>query len=353
MSKDRSVSKLGSGAVAALASAALVVPAVPALASTHQAPTVRAVSIEGVVVARQFARRAVAVASAKGVVSTLRLASAREVASLHLGTEVRARALHLGDGTFHAARVRSFGHVGHARVHATVVSSSARHLLLSAGGSVFSLVPRAKTFRSHLVGSSDQPGTGTVVTADVTIAGSSIEETDLQSVGQSDLIDLEGHLSSVSSSQIVLAVDEGALTTISIPASMSLPSTIAVGDEVEILASYSNQAFSLVTITDDSVAAKSSDGEGDSQSNDGQLQSLEAEGSVVSVTQLSLVVQPGEGSSPVTFVVPAGFDLTGVVAGAQVDAKGDLVNGVLTLQSIDVQNDQGDQQSTGGTSSGD
>ena len=59
-----------------------------------------------------------------------------------------------------------------------------------------------------------------------------------------------------------------------------------------------------------------------------------------------------DGSTPVTFAVPAGFDLRGVKAGDRVEAKGFMKDGVLTLSKLELK-DEGDDDDNDGNGSGD
>jgi hypothetical protein len=150
-------------------------------------------------------------------------------------------------------------------------------------------------------------------------------------------------LTAVSSSSLTIAVEDGASTTVAIPAALTVPSTIAVGDRIEILVDYTNQTFTLVTIKDDSLASNDQ-GQGISE---GDNQNLQVEGQVVAVSAASISIQPGDEAAAVTFSVPSTLDVSSVMVGDQADAEGLVVAGVLTLTSIDAQQsdsqDQGDQ----------
>ncbi len=331
----------------------LAAPAVPAFAAPnpHHAgalakrPAAHATMVRGVVVARNLARHTVVVSSPAGIVHTVRLASAPATRRVAIGADVLARSVLLGDGTYHALALRAHGRAHRARVRGTVVRSFASRLLLSAGGSVFSIASHARGIRAHATGTTTTPQAGEVVEATVAISQNSVQQTQLQQLGQTGIIGLEGVLSSITSSAIVVAVDQGALTTVTVPASLTLPPTIAVGDRVEVLAAYANQAFSLVTIKDDTLAAAQAS-QGVSQVGDGQSATVEAEGLVLSVSSTSLVVQPGNGATQVSFAVPTGIDVSTIAAGDQVHARGTIVSNVLTLTSVAIQQPEGEQANT-------
>ncbi len=359
--------------------------AAPALASTiHPPSTLRAnvvgakvLSMRGVVVARNIARHSIVVSSPAGVVRTIRLQNARDVRKVRIGSDVTARSIALGDGTFHARSLETTGRAQRAKVRGTVVKSLGRDIVLSAGGSVFALRDRSNSTStrsaghfestSALSGSSLVPGD--VVEATVSYNQGSGSESSgqlstIQQLGQTGTIGLDGVLSSINTgastsattgttttaTSITIAVDQGALTTVSIPPSISLPSTIAVGDRVEVIASYANQAFSLITIKDDSLAATET-GQGTSQSGSIGDQTVEAEGYVVTANATTLVIQPGDGATSVSFSIPTTLTVPALSSGSQVHATGTLVGGVLTLTSVIVQQPEGDQGQQGNQSS--
>ena len=329
-------------AVGALAVAtSLSVPASFASAHVAKANGAKVLSVRGVVVARNTTRHTLTVARAHSM-STLRLSSSSAVNRVALGANVIAKSSALADGTFHVTSLTSHGVVHQTKIRATVVSSTSRGLTLSAGGSVFAVATTGKK-SAHDSGSTN--GVGDVVEVGVTINASGLDETSLQQVGTSNLIQLEGTLTSVTSSAIVLAVDEGASTTISIPSSLTLPSSIVAGNEVEVLVDYANATFTLVTITDDAAASTSS-ASGVSSSDNGQSGSMQIEGLVVAANATSLTIQPGDQAAPVVVTVPSTIDVSTLSVGTRVHARADMVNGVLTLTSVEVQgNDNGDGES--------
>ncbi len=325
------------GRVATVA-AALVIAApfasLPASASTRA--SARALTVRGTVVATDAARHTV-VLSAGRAMDTIRFATASPAERLALGTRVRVVAIRLADGTFRELRLRVTGRARAALVHGTVVSDTTSELLVSGGGSVVAV---ARTGRhAHAYGF--EPTTGAVVNVGVTIHRTGLDESTINQTGQSSLIGLEGTLTSVSATSLVIAVEDGANTTVQIPASITLPSTIVATNQVELQVAYANGIFTLVTITDDSLAANQA-GNGVNQ-NQGGDNAIEVEGLVVSATASSLIVQPGDGVAAVTFSVPSSVSDAAATTGARVHATGVLVNGVLTLTSVRVQQPEGDQ----------
>lgn len=324
------------GAVAL--AAAVVGPA--SLASAH-ASTTHASLVRGVVIARNSARHTLALSNATHGVSTLRLRSSSAVDAVALGSNVTAKALPLGDGTFNVTKFSSRGGVRRATLRATVVAATSGRLTLSSGGSVFSVTSSS---RSAHDGQSSSPSAGEVVEVSVAIGAGGLDETALQQVGTTNLIELQGTLTSVTSTTLVVAAEGGATTTIAIPASLTLPSTIVAGNQVEVLVAYSNATFTLVTISDDGAASASGPA-GVSSSEDGQQSSLQIEGLVVSANATSVTIQPGDQASPVVLAVPATLDVSTLTVGARVHAQGGLVGGILTLTSFQIQTSEGEQGS--------
>ncbi|MDE3008941.1 MAG: hypothetical protein KGI14_07945 [Acidobacteriota bacterium] len=323
----------------------LVVPASLAGASSARAQTTANASVSGAVIARNSARHTIVVSSGATSARTLRLRSAGAVNAVALGAVVSAKTTKLADGTFHVNSLKAHGRTRHAKLRATVVAATSGRVTLASGGSV--LVVGSSKLHAH-DSSSSGPAVGTVVNVAVDINASGLDETSLQQVGTTNLIQLEGTLSAVSASSLVLAVEDGASTTVAIPASLTLPSTIAVGDQVEVLVDYASQTFTLVTITDDSAAAsgnagvtsnEDNQGNGDQQGNN----SMQIEGLVVAANATSLTIQPGDQAAPVVVSVPSTIDVSTLSVGERVHAEATLVAGVLTLTSVRAQSSEGDQ----------
>ena len=319
-----------------LFAAAFASPAMASSTSHSRAATAKTAITSGIVISKDVRRHTLVVTSATGVVETVRLAP-RMLAKARVGEKVTSRTSRLADGTFTAAGITPVGHATRARIRATIVSSHSGKLLLSAGGSVFAV----STGRSAHAQSVSTVDTGQTVDVSVGIAANGLDQISEHSTGQSNLIGLDGVLTAVSPLSLTIAVEGGALTTVALPAGLTIPTTIAVGDRVEIMVDYANQSFSLVTIKDDSVA---SNNQGDGVSI-GDNQNLQVEGQVVAVSVTSLTIQPGDQAAAVTFSVPTTVDVSAVLVGDQVDAEGLVVAGALTLTTIDAQ--QNDNQGTG------
>ncbi len=331
-------------ALVAVAAAVLL----PGAAGAATAPAAKQTTVKGVVVARERARGTLVVASSGGAVETLRTRAAQPV-----GSRISARATRLADGTYRAATVSRVGSAHRARVHGVVVAAKRARVLVSAGGSVFA-IDRARSVAAVGGGSDVQPGEIVNATVSIDSQTGSLDESSLQQAGQASLVKLEGTISSLASGTLVLAVEDGgALTTIAVPTGLTLPSTIAAGDRVEVLTQFAGGTFTLVSIQDDQAAAQSGSGVS-SSGEDQQSDEVEAEGLVTAVTPSSssgpgsLTVQPEEGS-PVTFVVPSGVDVSAVAVGDHVHAKGAVQPGgtTITLVRLEVQGGEEHAQQAG------
>ena len=348
---------------ASLAAAlALTIPLAPLAASAAKSPV--ALAVRGTVVDTNPARHTLVISTGSAM-DTVRFANPRVVATVALGTVVTVRASRLADGTFRALSLRAQGHANHTTIHGTVVSATAKTLVLSTGastiavnhGSAVSTV--AKTGRkSH--DSSSLPGVGTDVSVGVTIGQSGLDETSVTDLGQSGFIGLEGTLASVSTGTggvggtLVINVEDGATTTVTIPTSITIPSTIKASDTVELLTSYAGGVFTLVTITDDSIAAtQTTSGVSTDQHNAGYL---EAEGLVTSITPTtgspitSFTLQPGDGAAAMTFVVDTTTAVMGTlqvgsrvhVMATESSTSGTTITTTLTAVSVRVQQPEGE-----------
>ncbi|MHB8334326.1 MAG: hypothetical protein ACYDEH_05445 [Acidimicrobiales bacterium] len=338
---------------ASLAAAlALTIPLAPLAASASKSTT--ATAVRGTVVATNTARHTLVLAAGRAM-DTVRFQTAGAVAKVALGTRMTVRASRLADGTFKALSTHAQGRVDRTTLHGTVVSAAATQLVLSAGGSTFSVdrgsavatvaSKGSKGRQSHASGAS--LGVGTDVRVGVIVRPTGLDATSITETGQSGFIGLEGTLASVSATSLVINVQDGATTTVMIPSSITIPPTIKATDQVELLAAYANGTFTLVTITDDSIAAnQSNDGVSTDQNGAGYIQ---AEGLVMAYTPAasgtttgSLIVQPGDGVAAMTFAVPGTVTATGLQIGSRVHVTATVSGTTLTVVSVRVQQSEGE-----------
>ncbi len=340
---------------ASLAAAlALTIPLAPLAASASRATT--ATTVRGTVVATNTARHTLVLAAGNAM-DTVRFQTAGAVAKVALGTRMTVRASRLADGTFKALSTHAQGRVDRATLHGTVVSTAATQLVLSAGGSTFSVDRGSavatvaskgnKGRQSHASGSS--LGVGTDVRVGVIVKPTGLDATSITETGQSGFIGLEGTLASISATSLVINVEDGATTTVTIPSSIVIPPTVQANDQVELLTSYANGTFTLVTITDDSIAAtQSNDGVSMDQNGAGYIQ---AEGLVTSFTAANssatppvagtLTVQPGDGAAAMNFVVPTTVMVPSLQVGSRVHVTATVSGTTLTVVSVRLQQSEG------------
>jgi uncharacterized membrane protein YgcG len=160
------------------------------------------------------------------------------------------------------------------------------------------------------------------------------------------VFEAEGTIASLS--PLKLTVEHGVTITLTVPAALTLPASLAVGDRVEAIVAFDGTTYTLVTLQDENQAQDEDD--------DDERGEVEVEGTVVSVAadSKSITVRPRrDGSTPVTFAVPAGFNLHGVKAGDRVEAKGFMKAGVLTLSRLELKNEGDDGDDGGGSGDGD
>ncbi len=299
------------------AALALAAPFVPALAGAsgshgHQGTHPHGRPVHGVVVASSTTLDTVTINTPGGAV-TLHV-SAQAASKVYLGGQVVAIATKLADGTYQASSLREHGRANHTEIRGTVVSAMATQLVVSSGGSQMGL--RLGLRQSHASHRAFAPGQ--VVRAGILITPTALDATNVQVVGQSDLIELSGTLAGPpTASQLVINVANGATTTVFIPASLTLPATFTTGTAVEMLVSFNatTDVFTLVTISSEMP-------EGGAALSPGEGSLIEVEGLVAAVSSTSLTVQPGDNAAAVTFSVPAGLDVTMLYVGERIDARG-------------------------------
>jgi hypothetical protein len=309
--------------------------AVSVAAAALMAPALaQAGTVKGTVVARQAHRDVLVVVLRHGDVMSARV-SRRQLQRTRLGARLVIFGKRLADGSLHVTRMRQLGEARRADVQAVVLKSKARRLLVAGGGATFSIRLKPAT---RLLASTAGVRPGEKINADVGFSdGSDIGET-VQATGQTPLIDFSGVVSAIDATSFTVS-DDGISTVIQLPAGVTLPPLVQVGSEVEVVASISGSTLTLTTIKLD----------GDSAGNDGgssvdDQNQVRAEGFVTALDSGSITVQPGDNASPATFTIPTGFTLpSGLVAGSTVEARGEMLNGVLTLTRIELNNENGDQ----------
>src|SRR3954447_16695894 len=202
----------------------LVVPAVLlAVALPAQA---RAGSFSGTVVAKQKQRGTLLVAGAHGIGVTVRGGLARAT----VGERVRVQGTRLHDGTIRLSRLQVLRRVHTARVRGTVLRKLARSTLVASGRSVVMIHQSGRTLAS----ADDHGGlrAGEVVEFRIRFDDDNLVEVarpDL--VGQAGTAQIEGTI--VTLSPFIVSLD-GLPLTISVPAGVTLPTTLVPGQRIEL-----------------------------------------------------------------------------------------------------------------------
>ncbi len=274
---------LGAGSLAGVAGAASVARA----GSTT--------TVTGTVVATSSVRDTIVVVD-RGALATLRVSRAA-ARSLRPGERVVARVRALADGTDATTSLRTAGRGGRVSFRAVVAARTAGGVVVSGGGS--SVLVRTGGRRAH-----DGATTGTVgsvVSVSADLGGNGLTATSLSSTGASGVVELEGLVTGLANGTLSLTLEGGAPVTVSV-GTVTLPTTLATGQWVEAITSYSNGAYSLLALQVDGASAGQS-GLGLTQA--GTSATVRLEGVVVAASPTSITVQPGDGAAPVVVAIPA------------------------------------------------
>jgi hypothetical protein len=234
--------------------------AIATIAAVCAAPA-GAATWQGVVVAKDPARKAVATASPSGVVRTVRVPG--RFAGLRIGQRLVVRARPLGDGTFAAAGLRALRPARVARVRAVVVQHRAGRYLVSAGRSTFALRGGARSLAGS---SSSRPGD--VIDAVVSIAAGGLTATQVTIVGRVATVRIEGIVVESSPTTIRLVVARAGFVNVTIPAGMT--HRIVAFDQVELRVAVGvDGSFTLVSGQIEADQADDDDDDDDDHSGPG------------------------------------------------------------------------------------
>ena len=242
-------------------SAVLIAVAVP-LASARAAQTgTNAAGFKGIVVAKQKQRGTLLVAGARGGGFTIRGGLART----KVGERVSGRGTRLHDGTIRMARLHVLGHVRKTMLRGTVLRSLARGTLVASGRSVVMIHRSGR----HLASASNSGGlhSGDVAKFRIHFDDNDhvVQSGPADEVGQADTARIEGRI--VSLSPFVVSM-EGLPITITVPAGMTLPASLSVGDRIELTVQVgAGNTFTLVAI-DENENDQGDDNGGDGSGDD-------------------------------------------------------------------------------------
>jgi hypothetical protein len=307
--------------------ATLVAVAVPGVASAGQ--------LSGVVVAKDAARRSVAVAT-RGDVRTVRTA---RFGALKLGQRVAATGVTLGDGTFSARTVRASGRAKQVRFRAVVVRNEAANhrLIVSAGGTVF-----AFRFSATILFASDgsglAPGDQVTVSADVKKDQLQAEGQDVKETGHVEALKLEGIFLRGGQDGFDIAVVHRGLVRVHFTKDAQLPDW-QPGDVVYVLVSVAaDGSFNFVNGRTDGKPGSGDSGSGDHSGEAGKTGSttptlVDASGVLSARSATQVTVTRADGTS-LTCTVPATIDVSGFAVGAKVGMYCKKTDGGLIVQGI-------------------
>ena len=148
-------------------------------------------------------------------------------------------------------------------------------------------------------------------------------------VSGDSVVKVEGFVTSLDAGSITIQPgDNASPITFAIPDGFTLPAGLAAGSKVEARGDVENSVLTLTRL--------------ELQTDGGDTGEVETEGTVTALDSGSITIQPAENGTPLTFTIPDGFTLPdGLQVGSMVDAKGDMVDSVLTLTKLELQ-DGGD-----------
>jgi hypothetical protein len=214
-------------------------------------------AIKGTVVAKHARSGTIVLAGRNGLGVTVRVAPRR----VRLGDRVSVVGTRLRDGTVRASHLHVLSHVKRARIRGMVVKTTPRGLRVASGHSVFTI----RT--SHRRLSSEGHGMqGKIGEFEVGIDKGELVEEGFKAAAPSGTVQIEGEIVSVS--PFVVSI-EGLPIEITVPSGMTLPTTLAPGQEVELtVQTGTGNTFTLVSIDDQDQAGDQGDDDGGSGGGD-------------------------------------------------------------------------------------
>lgn len=305
-----------------------------------------AATVRGVVVAREAASHTLVVSSTTGAVTTVRV-TAEQSRKTRLGTRLTATGARLSDGSVDVNRLVPTGEAERARLSVVVVKARRQRLLVAGGGSAFAL--RLRAGARVLADSTPQLQPGDKVETEVEIGDDGIVGTVVQQVGQTPVIEFTGTVAAVAADAVTIDSD-GTATVVRLPAGVTLPTVVTVGARVEVVATISGTALTLATIEVDGDDAARPGDQGTQVDDNGEV---EVEGAITALGGGMITIQPGGGAVPLVFAVPPTIAIpSSLAAGSRVDARGEMVAGLLTLTRLEVKGGSDGDSSPSTTTSG-
>ena len=286
----------------------LLLGAVVALAAIALPSAAMAGRLSGVVVAKDAARRSVAVA-ARGEVRTVRT---KRFGALMVGRRVTATGATLTDGTFAARTVKAGPRVTQVQFRAVVVRHEAakQRLIVSAGGTVFAFrLAGGATFASD---DGLSPGDQVTVSADVKKQELEAQHEDVKETGHVEALKLEGIFLHQGQDSFDIAVVHRGLVHIHFTPGTVLPEWTP-GDVVVVVVSVGDEgSFTFVGGRTDGKPGDVTKPEPPRTTEPTVVAGVLSERSA---TQVSVLREDG---ATVTCAVPAGWDLSVISAGEKV-----------------------------------
>lgn len=295
-----------------------------------------AAKIRGTVAVRQANRHVLVIATRGGRVESARVTT-RQLRQTRVGERLALVGKRLADGSLHVTKLRQLGSAKRAKLSVAILKAQARRLLVAGGGSAFTI---RLTRGTRLLAGTASVHPGQAVKADVELSdngpvGTKVEDNG----GDASLVDFSGEVTAIDATSITVKND-GVTTLVQLPDGFTLPTAVQVGSEVEVVASVNGSALTLTSIKLDG------ENPGDDGGTDVDQGKVKVEGFVTGLdtTAGTITIQPGDNASPVTFAIPDGFTLPdGLADGSVVEARGELVDNVLTLTRIELKTEDGDQ----------
>jgi hypothetical protein len=320
----------------------LTTVAIAGIAAVFLTPALaHAGTIRGTVAAKQANRHVLVLATPHGHVTTARV-SPLQLQRAKIGARLALAGKRLADGSFRVTRLHKLGTAERARVSVVILQAKARRLLVAGGGSAFSI--RLTRGTRLLASSTGSVHAGEKIDAEVELSNEGLVGTNMNVTGDAPLVDFSGVVTALDSTSITVTTEDIA-TVVQLPDSVVLPAIVHVGSKVEIMASITGATLTLTSIKLDDESSQGNEDGGSSVDDQGRV---EAEGTVTTFDSQTITIQPGDNATPVTFAVPDGFTLpAGLANGSVVEARGELVDGVLTLTRLELQD-----QSDGGSGDG-
>lgn len=239
-----------------------------ALAALALAASASAMSFSGVVVHKDAHAHSFVVALRGGA---LRAVHARRSPALGHNVRVQARLLRNGTWALEHVRIGRAAERVHLRGTVTYVNSRRGIFVVSARGVSLLVRQHGATTRRQHAAADGQVADGEVVTVDGTLAGDSVDASDVQQIGQdTNGLDLEGTVQVIDpvARTLTLSADDseesGATLTVEVPAAFDI-SVFSVGESVELIVSPNGDGTYTLEQASDDNSARSANTAGEDQ----------------------------------------------------------------------------------------